>query len=252
MMTANTDLLLRFSYSAETVSAYRKQILSELKTKDPEFMNIPVKRLRTSTLPYLLKRYDELFLDHFLERTYGKRLTSSLSGRLTVSAGKFIYPRRATSPPSGEIRMSSDFLGRLADEEYHLNGVTVRGPQESFLVVLEHEIVHAIEYGIWGNTGHSPVFQSIAFNLFKHTQTRHNLPTRVSDAAKVGLAVGKRVAFDYKGRRLTGVVSYIGKTVSVMVPDEKGSYVDKSGRHYSKYRCAYSSLIVQGYPGREH
>ena len=245
MMRANRGRLLSFSYTSETVSAYRKQILSELKTRDPDFMSIPVRRLRTTTLPYLLKRYDELFLDHFLEQTYGKRLTSSLSGRLTISAGKFIYPKRMTSSPSGEIRMSIDFLSRLRNEEYHLNGLTTHGPQESFLVVLEHEIVHAIEYGITGNTGHSSIFQSIAWNLFKHTETTHNLPTRATDAAKIGLVVGKSVSFDYKGKRLTGTVSYVGKTVSVMVPDSKGSYVDRFGRHYSKYRCAYSNLHVQ-------
>ena len=121
--------------------------------------------------------------------------------------------------------MSSDFLFRLKQGPFELNGLTASTAQEAFLIVFEHELCHAAENALYGSTGHSERFLSLAHGLFGHTKTTHDLPTRSSETAeKTGIVVGSRVVFPYEGRSLSGIVSYLGKTARVMVPDPRGTY----------------------------
>ena len=218
----------------------RAQILAALLAADEGFCAVPVKSVRRSTLQAMLSLYDRLFFGGFLSRFYGT-LPVTLSTRLTSAAGKFVYTRGST-PVKAEIRMSGDFLFRLTDGPFQLNGLSVATAQEAFLVVFEHELCHAAEFALYGSTGHSQRFISLANGLFGHTDTRHSLPTRRSEAAENGLLVGSRVCFSYEGRTLTGTVSYIGKTATVMVPDARGGYRDRRGRRYAKYRVPVALL----------
>lgn len=182
----------------------------------------------------MLALYEELFLEHCLEPL---RISVTLSSRLTSSAGKFVFVRGSFGRiKQAEIRLSSDFLTRLDQGPFELNGLSVATPQEAFLLVFEHELCHAIETLLYGQTGHSQRFLSLAHGLFGHTATRHKLPTRRQDAAQQGLLVGSHVSFVHNGQLLTGMITYIGKTATVMVPSVKGEYRDKYGRRYTKYR----------------
>ena len=194
------------------------------------------------TLERMLSLYDDVFLGGFLARSFCS-LSVTLSARLTSAAGKFIYSK---SPilrmRQAEIRMSSDFLTRLINGPFELNGLSAATPQEAFLLVFEHELCHALEVALYGQTGHAERFRQLAFGLFGHTATRHSLPTRRQEAAKDGFLVGSKVAFPYEGKRLTGTISYIGKTATVMVPSPFGDYRDRVGRRYDKYRVQLSEL----------
>ena len=141
--------------------------------------------------------------------------------------------------------MSGDFLFRLNKGPFLLNGLSVSTAQEAFLVVFEHELCHAAENALFGSTGHSSRFLSLAHGLFGHTDTRHSLPTRQQDAAKGGLFVGARVCFCYQGGVLSGVVTYVGKTATVMVEDRRGTYRDQTGKRYAKYRVPLEQLTVK-------
>lgn len=212
----------------------RAQILGALLAADEGLCAVPVRSIRHATLQTMLSLYDSLFLGGFLARSYGQ-LPVTLSTRLTSAAGKFIYTRGST-PVRAEIRMSGDFLFRLTDGPFLLNGLNAATAQEAFLVVFEHELCHAVEFALYGATGHSQRFLALANGLFGHTDTRHSLPTRRSEAAQNGLTVGSRVSFPFENRTLTGIVSYIGKTVTVMVPDAHGGYRDARGKRFAKYR----------------
>lgn len=192
----------------------------------------------------MLDLYDSLFFSGFLGRAYGK-IDVTLSQRLTSSAGKFMYVRGGAARLSrAEIRMSGDFLFRLSEGPFLLNGLSVATPQEAFLVVFEHELCHAAENALFGSTGHSSRFLSLAHGLFGHNDTRHSLPTRMQEAASEGLSPGVRVCFCYQGSVLRGIVTYIGKTATVMVEDRSGAYRDRQGRRYSKYRVPLGHLTV--------
>ena len=190
----------------------------------------------------MLRLYDDLFLCGMLRSAYG-HLDITLSSRLTSAAGKFIYTRSAaTRTQQAEIRMSSDFLFRLTDGPFSLNGLTVATAQEAFLIVFEHELCHAAETALFGSTGHSRRFRTLSNGLFGHTDIRHSLPTRRHNAALSGFAVGMRASFPYEGKELTGTVTYIGKTATVMVRSLRGPYKDLLGRRYTKYRVPLEIL----------
>ena len=226
--------------TADEILRRRARILAHLLAADEGLCAVPVRSIRSATLQTMLGLYDGLFFGGFLSRFYGQ-LPVTLSPRLTSAAGKFIYTR-GSAPVRAEIRMSGDFLFRLTDGPFLLNGLNVATAQEAFLVVFEHELCHAAEFALYGSTGHSRRFLALANGLFGHTDTRHSLPTRRSEAAENGLLVGSRVSFPFEGRRLTGIVSYIGKTATVMVPDARGGYRDGRGRRFAKYRVPLSLL----------
>ena len=221
----------------------RAAILRELLNRDEGFRATPVRSVRQSTLDTMFARYDELFFDGFLTRYYSK-LRVTISTRLTSAAGKFIYSPSA-APKLAEIRMSGDFLFRLTTGPFHLNGLSADMPQEAFLIVFEHELTHAFEYAAYGKTGHSSRFQALSFQFFRHEDIHHSLPTRKVEAAKNGLTVGSLVSFTYEGQTFSGTVSYVGKSATVMVPDSRGCFTDKRGRHYAKYRVPLSLLTIK-------
>lgn len=43
---------------------------------------------------------------------------------------------------------------------------------------------------------------------------------------------------------LGGVVTYIGKQATVMVPDARGEYRDRRGQRYTKYRVPLDHLKI--------
>ena len=237
-----SSLPFTFPHAQEEIRRRRALILAHLLAMDEGFCAMPVKSLQTTTLRAALESYDRLFFNDYLSRSYGQ-IDVTLSSRLTSSAGKFIYAKNPHKRlDHAEIRMSSDFLYRLTDGPFSLNGLSASTPQEAFLIVFEHELCHALEVVLFGATGHSKRFLSLANGLFSHTDTKHSLPTRSHEASDLGVSIGSRVSFLYKGRQLTGIVSYIGKTATVFVPSTLGTYRDRKGMRYAKYRVPLSIL----------
>lgn len=231
-----------FPLASADVLRRRALILAQLLSMDEGFCQVPVRSLKRSTLERMLCLYDEVFLSGFLHASFAE-IKVTLSSRLISSAGKFLYARdRKKRMERAEIRMSGDFLTRLNDGPFSLNGLSVATAQEAFLVVFEHELCHAVETALFGSTGHSKRFLSLANGLFGHTDTCHSLPTRRQDAAQNGFVPGCPASFVYEGRMLTGVITYIGKTATIMVPAPFGAYRDGRGRRYDKYRVAVEAL----------
>lgn len=228
--------------SAPEILRRRARILSELLAMDAAFSVIPVCGIHESTLRKMLDQYDNLFLQGYLARSYHE-IKLTLSSRLISAAGKFVYSRNPYGKlKCAEIRMSQDFLTRLKQGPFALNGLYASTPQEAFLMVFEHELCHAIEFSLYGHTGHSNRFLTLANGLFGHTQTKHSLPTRRAEAAQNGLIVGMLVSFTYQNKTLTGRVTYIGKTVTIMVPSPRGEYRDRQGKRFSKYHVPLSEV----------
>lgn len=239
------ELPFAFPLDDQNIQQRRAMILTALCSADEGFCMVPVSSIRKQTLAQMLRLYDQLFFSGFLSKTYGQ-INVTLSQRLIRSAGKFIYTRGGISRlKHAEIRMSGDFLFRLSKGPFLLNGLSVATPQEAFLVVFEHELCHAVENALFGSTGHSSRFLSLAHGLFGHTDTRHSLPTRQQDAAAEGLSTGARVCFYDQGGVLNGIVTYVGKTATVMVEDRRGAYRDQTGTRYAKYRVPLEHLTIQ-------
>jgi len=236
---------IQFPSTPAEIHDRRAAILTELCRLDEGFSAIPVRSIKASTLDAMLHGYDMRFFHGALCRAYGL-LTVTLSSRLLSSAGKFVYSKsRNTRLNKAEIRMSGDFLMRLEHGPFSLNGLTVSTPQEAFLLVFEHELCHALELALYGETGHSSRFLSLANRLFGHTEMKHQLPTRKAAAAQNGITVGSICSFVYQNRVYTGQITYVGKTATVMVQSPTGEYRDKRGRRYAKYRVPPDRLTIK-------
>ena len=222
----------------------RASILTQLLCQDDEFCCIPSGLPAKQTLRNMLLLYDKQFFSGFLLRNM-PGFAVTLSSRLTSSAGKFVYTRSMFGLiTQAEIRMSSDFLTRLRKGPFLLNGLHAATAQEAFLIVFEHELCHAAEVLLFRSTGHSNRFLALANGLFGHTATRHSLPTRRQEAAESGLHVGSKAAFSYDGKQLQGIITYVGKSVTVMVPSSRGTYRDACGCRYEKYRVPAQRLTI--------
>lgn len=231
------SLPFAFPIDEKTITSRRAQILDEMIHLDPGFASTPITSISSASLETLLRMYDESFFEGNLLRTY-KSIPVSLSSRMLRAAGKVIRWNAGNI----EIRMSSDFFFRLSSGPFHLNGLSLSTIQEAFLIVFEHELCHAADYALRGRSGHDQYFKTLAFGLFGHTSVYHELPTRKKEAAAEGICVGLRASFIFEGKHLTGTITYIGKTATVMVPDPKGSYRGRFGRRYAKYRVPLSDL----------
>lgn len=232
--------------SPSVIASKRQTILSTLVEMDPGFAKTPVKSIYRATLQKMYDLYDDLFFNGTLRRYY-IRMDVTMSSRLLKSAGKFLHYQTGLRARTAEIRMSSDFLFRLGEGPFELNGLRVATPQLAFMIVFEHELCHAIENAFYGNTGHSDRFMYFAYGVFGHTKSTHDLPTRSSETTeKTGITVGSMVSFPYEGRMITGTVSYLGKTARVMVPSPNGTYYerDNPNHRYMKYQVPISLLTL--------
>jgi hypothetical protein len=79
-------------------------------------------------------------------------------------------------------------------------------------------------------------FKDISGNIFGHTSSYHQLPTRRAIAQeKFGFKLGDEVSFIFDGRILVGLLYNINKRAVIMVKDRRGGFADKQGQRYSKY-----------------
>ena len=228
--------------SADDTAARRAEVRSAVLGAFPQLGGVPVTALPAGALPMLLRLYDQAFFGGlFAERLPGLRLIAT--SRMTRCAGKFCVTQERGHEPVTEIRMSSDFLLRLREGPFAVNGLSAQDPLEAFMLVFEHELCHAAEWALTGSCdAHQAAFRALSRGLFQHRTCTHALPTRAQEAARQGIGVGAHVRFPYGEGTLTGIVSRVGKTASVMVPARGGVWHDKWGRRYDKYTVPLSLL----------
>lgn len=106
------------------------------------------------------------------------------------------------------------------------------------MLVFEHELCHAAEWALTGSCdAHQAIFRALSRGLFHHRTCTHSLPTRAQEAAVQGVGVGAHVCFPYCEKNLTGIVSRVGKTASVMVPRAAASGTTKGAAGTTSTRC---------------
>lgn len=202
--------------------------------------------LSPSDLARMFDLYDQRFLDGLLRRAIAPgRVGFRLSNRMTRSAGSATRLPREGKAADFQIAVSAYLLfDGFAPGD---SGVTVAGlacatRMEALQRVLEHEIVHVIEYAARGASScRGGPFQDIAQALFGHREFTHQLLTRQARAARNGIAVGTPVVFEHGGRSWSGTVNRITKRATVLVADPRGAlYAD--GRRYAKYYVALDAL----------
>lgn len=196
--------------------------------------------------------YDESFLGGLalpLAESYG--LSFRLSSRMTRAGGK---TTRTTFPPLAgmpsrthyEIALSTSLLFqsfRSQGDTIRVCGFECQDRLTAMQRVVEHELIHLCEMLVWIQSDCAAGrFQSIAKNMFGHSEHRHELITQQERAAKeFNVRPGTRVAFRHEGKTLVGMVNRITRRATILVEDSRGQRFS-DGRRYVKYYVPIQQL----------
>jgi len=225
-----------------------KQILNS--SKSMEARNFA--RVSKQDLENMAEAYDALFFKGLclpLARSYG--LTFRLSSRMTRAGGKTtrtIY--RGTRSRPGKTHYEIALSTSLLFQSFRQPGDTIRVCGDdcpdrltAMQRIVEHELVHLSEMLAWIHSDCSANrFQSIARNMFGHTEHRHELITQQERAAKeFNIKAGTHVAFQYEGKLLHGIVNRITRRATILVEDPRGTRYS-NGQRYLKYYVPIQQL----------
>lgn len=246
LRTALKKLRLTADQRAQRNQQIADRLLGSSRTiTTPDFTEIT-----DSDLQCLFEGYDSEYFDGVLKHTLADTpLAFRVSSRMTKAGGKTASWRRGRQSPIErfEIAVSSTLLLQTftADDEERailVTGLQCRHRLDALMRVLEHELIHLAELLGWHESScRRERFQTIAWQVFGHTDHRHSLITPRERAAAAGVQPGALVRFEYQGRQLAGVVNRITRRATVLVPDRNGELFS-DGNTYCRYYVPVNTL----------
>jgi hypothetical protein len=209
-------------------------------------------QIATADLHLMFDLYDQKFFSGNLQRflqTGQAPLGFDLSARLTRSAGltKRYSPRKSPNGTTAgilpasryEIVISTTLLFQTfqdVERPVRVNGLVCHDRLEALQRIFEHELLHLAEMLAWGKSSClGDRFKMLAWNIFAHTQTTHDLVTQHERArTRFDVRVGDRVVFEHEGAPLTGVINRITRRATVLVESPAGQPYS-NGKRYLKF-----------------
>lgn len=237
---------------AEPVAARWQAEIYQRMLAGSEFKQANFDAIRELSLAKLFDAYDELYFNGACRAALaGASLGFHLSKRMTRSGGQTTFRKvglkQGRTVREYRISVSLPILWQNFHADAHRQ-VTVAGLAcsdrlEALQRILEHELVHLIEFLLWEHSNCSAGrFQKIAAGNFRHSDHRHGLITsREVARAKYGITVGTAVMFQFEGARYRGIVNRITKRATVLVEDPRGEAYD-DGKRYRKFYVPLSQL----------
>lgn len=202
--------------------------------------------LSQKSLLKLFLLYDQIFFDLFFSKN--TKISLAISRRLTRSAGITSFSRK-----TGEIKISFSIplllhAFKITEKGYCVNGIHCQHGWQALMRVMEHELIHAVEFVLKGNsscTGHD--FKVLVRRLFDHTDTKHQIQLSYSEMdGHADLSPGDKVSFEYQDQIFHGIINRITRRATVLVPNHKGLYADAQGNRYAKYYVPIKLLKKTG------
>jgi hypothetical protein len=240
--------LLALQYPPAAVAGKTQAIYQEMVRDSPRVRSGNFDFIAPPDLALLFELYDSHFCDRGLRRVLhdrGTPLFFKLSHRLTRSAGTTTrFQGNGRTPPAAppvhfEITISTALLFQSFQDVHRtvrVNGLVCHDRLEALQRVFEHELVHLLEMMAWGRSScAAAAFQTLAWNLFAHTEAKHDLVTQRERAlAKFDVRVGDRVAFTFQGTGHVGIVHRITRRATVLVESPQGEPFS-DGKRYRKF-----------------
>lgn len=234
--------LLNLTYSCQEIKHKTSTIYNQMLVESGNIDEGNYTSIAPSDLKHLFELYDKMFFNNFFSG-YKEKIFFRLSTRMTKSAGKTQYYSK-----TGDfvISLSTPLVFQTFNDtpEINVNGVICQDRLEATMRVFEHEVVHVIEYVLFGASSCSkPSFKRLAGNIFGHTEVTHQLITQAEIAHKdFNLHVGDNVSFEYDGETCEGFINRVTKRATVMVKDPQGQFADTHGNRYIKFYVPLQSL----------
>jgi hypothetical protein len=248
--------LLALHYPAGVVADRTRAIYEAVLRDSPRVRAGNFSFIAPPDLALLFELYDTHFFAGGLRaalQAAGTPLFFKMSHRLTRSAGsttRFESRPRPGGPAAPAVHYELTFSTALLFQSFHdvhrtvrVNGLVCHDRLEALQRVFEHELVHLLEMLACGKTSCAAApFQTLAWNLFAHTETRHDLVTQRERAlARFDVRVGDRVAFEFEGVRHVGVVQRITRRATVLVESPRGTPFS-DGKRYLKFYIPLAML----------
>jgi len=239
------DLAL-MKLSREEVIGRRDEIKKQFIKRSMNYLENGLVDISAVDIKILFNLYDDNFFQETFKK-YKMNIKFSVSSRMTSAAGKTLAKTRNGKLVNDfEIRLSKVFFNNLlkTEEDREVCGLKCEERLMAVMLIMEHELLHLLEFVIYGNSNCSnPRFKILAKNIFGHTQSYHKLPNNREILKRdKNMGVGDRVCFDFKNRELEGILYKVNKRAVVMVNSENGQYSDKKGIKYEKYYVPLEKL----------
>ena len=262
------SLLLGPALADSKINSRRAQVRSAIFDVSTNIGHGNFDRISSADLKSLLDSYDQLFFSNLCQQLIDENqdtLSFRVSTRMTSTGGKTTiesieksrsakdFPRRKFEIAISAVLLFGSFAkdhsrrtrSRRHSFQQHVRvaGVHCRDRLDALQRIFEHELLHLIEFLVWNNSSCSAKrFRSIAWRIFGHEQSNHQLITP-SETAELhqGIGIGDFVCFRHDGHQLFGYVNQINRRATVLVPDRNGAkYTD--GKKYAKYYVPISQL----------
>ena len=245
--------LTSIKYTQQQIDEKRTLIAKLFMEESINIKSSDIKIMSVQDVELLFKLYDREFFSFWFRDSFKGSFRFSLSKRMTKSAGMTVCPRNITKMKPEEavidIKIGIDMILSygVLENSTRVGGIQTTSSLQALQLVLEHEIVHAIEFITYGRSScKASRFKTMVHNIFGHIESTHSLATPARIAYEdLGIRPGSTVTFSFEGKGLSGIVSNVNKRATVMVADRKGIWQDSKGKRYSKYYVPLNGLKIK-------
>lgn len=245
---------LALQFPTATIQAKTSAIYDAIQKQSQNITQPNFEVISGRDVELLFNLYDQHFFIGWMNKTVQQRsghpLHCRVSSRMTRAGGKTTHRKahhtKDTRIIDYEIAISSRLLFLSFEDlqrPIRIGGLACRNRLEAFQRIMEHEIIHLVEFLAWDATNCSqPRFKALIRNIFGHTEVHHDLITPAEDAAaRHSVTIGSLVQFTFDGEKFTGRINRINQRATVLVKSKDGQrYSD--GKRYVKYYVPINQL----------
>ena len=174
------DKSFNIQYAPSVIQKKRREVRAQMLSDSSYLKEGILDRISNEDLHLLVRCYDRVFLNGWLEQHLAVPLRLTLSGRLSKAAGKTLtrYKQRSKEILYMEIRIGTGFLFQHHPLQWEktVGGLPARDGLEALMLVMEHELCHVLEFSLGGASNCSrDRFQDLALGLFGHMASHHQM-----------------------------------------------------------------------------
>ncbi|WP_291722999.1 SprT-like domain-containing protein [Bernardetia sp.] len=235
--------LLNYKYTNEEIEQRFDKIRQQVFIQSKQIKTENFSVVSNDDIKLIFNLYDTHFFDnYFKENEVTSKMAFDWSKKMTSAGGKLMYYKvTKQNPVQFRMRISAYLIFNSFKNDsaktVNLAGFQTKNRLEALMHVIEHEIIHLVEFLAFGDSScRKDNFKKLANHIFGHTAFTHQLLTGRMEALKeYDLKVGDWVNFSFDGKEYTGFIHRITKRATVMALDKNGEYKDNKGNRFKKY-----------------
>ncbi len=235
--------LLNYHYSKREINERFEKVGQQVFIQSKQIKTDNFQVVSNDDIKLIFQLYDTYFFDnYFKENKVIDKMAFDFSKKMTSAGGKLMYYKITNQNPiQFRMRISAYLIFNSFKDDakttINLVGYETKNRLEALMHVIEHEIIHLIEFLAFNDSScKKDNFKKLANQIFGHTAFTHQLLTGKMEALKeYNLRVGDWVTFSFDGKNYKGFIQRITKRATVMALDENGIYKDNKGNRFTKY-----------------